>query len=149
MAPITRTTTSPPHRRSVFRSGMTAALETERSLHTTGAFEQDAHEDDMDRTGRPRSIHELLGEILPHGRATITVPEAGEILGIGEAASYRAARRGDIPVLKFGRRVVVPVPALRRLIEFGNVAPGEATMGSLSQDDPPSRPVPIRPRRSR
>ena len=31
------------------------------------------------------------------------------MLGIGRAASYEAARRGDIPTLKIGRRIVVPL----------------------------------------
>lgn len=46
------------------------------------------------------------------GRATITVPEAGVLLGIGRDAAYAAARSGDLPTLRLGRRVVVPVPRL-------------------------------------
>lgn len=50
------------------------------------------------------------------GRATITVPEAGQILGIGRDASYAAAERGDIPTLRLGRRLVVPVPRLLAML---------------------------------
>lgn len=49
-------------------------------------------------------------------RKTCTIPEAGEVLGIGRAASYEAARRGDIPTLRIGRRIVVPLVALERLL---------------------------------
>lgn len=49
-------------------------------------------------------------------RATITVPEAGELLGIGRDAAYAAANRGEIPVLRLGRRIVVPVPALLAML---------------------------------
>lgn len=49
-------------------------------------------------------------------RATITIPEAGQVLGLGEWAAYRAATRGEIPTLTLGRRKVVPVPALLRLL---------------------------------
>jgi excisionase family DNA binding protein len=49
-------------------------------------------------------------------RKTCTIGEAGEMLGIGRAASYEAARRGDIPTLKIGRRIVVPLAALERLL---------------------------------
>lgn len=50
------------------------------------------------------------------GRATITIPEAGQVLGLGEWAAYRAATRGEIPTLTLGRRKVVPVPVLLRLL---------------------------------
>jgi excisionase family DNA binding protein len=34
------------------------------------------------------------------------------LLGLGRTATYEAARRGEIPSRRLGRRVVVPVPAL-------------------------------------
>ncbi len=49
-------------------------------------------------------------------RATITIPEAGQVLGLGEWAAYRAAKRGEIPTLALGRRLAVPVPALLRML---------------------------------
>jgi excisionase family DNA binding protein len=49
-------------------------------------------------------------------RTTCTVPEAGEVLGIGRDAAYRAAHDGTIPTLRLGRRLVVPVPKLLALI---------------------------------
>ena len=40
---------------------------------------------------------------------TVSVPQAGKIfLGIGRDASYQAAARGDIPVLRVGRLLRVP-----------------------------------------
>ena len=49
-------------------------------------------------------------------RPTVTVQMAGAVLGIERTAAYAAVRRGDIPSLKIGRRVVVPtVPLLRML----------------------------------
>jgi hypothetical protein len=50
------------------------------------------------------------------GRATITIPAAGQILGLGRDSAYRAADRGEIPTLKLGRRLLVPVPKLLRLL---------------------------------
>jgi excisionase family DNA binding protein len=44
-------------------------------------------------------------------RATITVEEAAALLGIGRTAAYEAARRGQLPTRRLGRRLVVPVPA--------------------------------------
>lgn len=50
-------------------------------------------------------------------RLTITVPEAGSMLGLGRDAAYAAAKRGEIPTLRFGKRLVVPVPRLLALLE--------------------------------
>lgn len=44
-------------------------------------------------------------------RATITVEEAASLLGIGRSAAYEAARRGQLPTRRLGRRLFVPVPA--------------------------------------
>lgn len=49
-------------------------------------------------------------------RATITVEEAAELLGIGRSAAYQAARRGQLPTCRLGRRLFVPVPALLELL---------------------------------
>ena len=48
---------------------------------------------------------------------TCTVPEAGKILGIGRNGAYEAARAGELPTIRFGRRIVVPKAALKRLLE--------------------------------
>jgi excisionase family DNA binding protein len=45
-----------------------------------------------------------------------SVPEAGKLLGIGRNAAYEAARRGDIPTIKIGKRVVVPTALLKRML---------------------------------
>lgn len=47
----------------------------------------------------------------------LTVPEAGQKLGLGRVSAYRAVRRGEIPALRFGKRLVVPKLALARLLE--------------------------------
>lgn len=47
------------------------------------------------------------------GRITLTVEEVASLLGLGRTAAYEAARRGEIPCRRLGRRVIVPVPALR------------------------------------
>jgi len=47
---------------------------------------------------------------------TMTVPEAGRRLGLGRDAAYAAAKRGEIPTLRLGRRLVVPVAQLRTML---------------------------------
>lgn len=49
-------------------------------------------------------------------RATITVEEAGDLLGLSRNSAYAAAKREEIPTLRLGRRLVVPVPALLHLL---------------------------------
>jgi hypothetical protein len=50
---------------------------------------------------------------------TLTVPEAGRTyFGLGRNASYDAARRGDIPTIRIGRLLRVPIAAMEaRLTE--------------------------------
>jgi hypothetical protein len=46
---------------------------------------------------------------------TMTVPEAGALYyDLGRNASYEAARRGDIPTIRIGRLLRVPVVAMER-----------------------------------
>jgi excisionase family DNA binding protein len=44
-------------------------------------------------------------------------PDVGEMLGLSRGAVYAAAKRGEIPTLKFGKRIIVPRAALERLLE--------------------------------
>jgi excisionase family DNA binding protein len=51
-------------------------------------------------------------------KATLTIPEAAKLLGIGRSAAYEAARRGDLPTLSFGRRRVVLSAALEEMLKL-------------------------------
>ncbi|MHB1854360.1 MAG: helix-turn-helix domain-containing protein [Acidimicrobiales bacterium] len=44
-------------------------------------------------------------------RATITIEEAGRLIGIRRSTAYNAASRGELPTRRVGRRLLVPVPA--------------------------------------
>jgi hypothetical protein len=49
---------------------------------------------------------------------TLNVPEAGRLyFSLGRNASYDAARRGDIPTIRVGRLLRVPVAAMERKLE--------------------------------
>lgn len=43
---------------------------------------------------------------------TISVERAAEILGVSRSSAYRAAKRGEIPTFKIGRRLLVPTAKL-------------------------------------
>jgi excisionase family DNA binding protein len=49
-------------------------------------------------------------------RKTYDIVEAGRLLGIGRNQAYEAAKRGDLPTIRIGRRVLVPKAALDRLL---------------------------------
>jgi excisionase family DNA binding protein len=50
-------------------------------------------------------------------KLTLSVPEAAEALGIGRSLAYDLARRGELPVIRLGRRLVVARPALEKMLE--------------------------------
>ena len=50
-------------------------------------------------------------------RLTLTVDEAGRLLGISRALAYELVARGELPSLRLGRRIVIPRRALERMVE--------------------------------
>lgn len=50
-------------------------------------------------------------------RKTYRIEEAAKLLGIGRNHCYEAAKRGDIPSIKIGKRILVPRAALDRMLE--------------------------------
>ncbi len=45
-------------------------------------------------------------------QATLTIEQTAALLGLGRTAAYEAARRGEFPTRRLGRRLIVPVSAL-------------------------------------
>jgi excisionase family DNA binding protein len=64
-------------------------------------------------------------DLDPERRPTISIDESAIVLGISRASAYEAAKNGELPTVRFGRRIRVPSAALRRL---------------LALDEPTSRP---------
>jgi excisionase family DNA binding protein len=60
--------------------------------------------------GEPLTVEQL------RERYTITPEEAGRVVGIGRTAAYDALRRGELPSLRIGRRLLVPTALLLRLL---------------------------------
>jgi excisionase family DNA binding protein len=50
-------------------------------------------------------------------RRTITIGEAAEMLGISRTSAYLCARRQEIPTVRLGRRVLVPVARFMAMLE--------------------------------
>jgi excisionase family DNA binding protein len=47
---------------------------------------------------------------------TVSIEDAGRILGISRGSAYTAAAKGDIPTIRIGKRLLVPRAALERLL---------------------------------
>ena len=50
------------------------------------------------------------------GSAVLRVEQAARVLGIGRNTAYKMINEGVLPALRLGRRLVVPKPALQRLL---------------------------------
>jgi excisionase family DNA binding protein len=48
--------------------------------------------------------------------ATTTIADAAKLLNIGKNQAYEAARKGQLPVIRIGRRYLIPTAALDRLL---------------------------------
>jgi excisionase family DNA binding protein len=49
-------------------------------------------------------------------RVTLTIDETAKRLGIGRNQAYEAARQHQIPTIRVGKRLLVPIAALERLL---------------------------------
>jgi excisionase family DNA binding protein len=65
--------------------------------------------------------------IQDDGRLTYTLTEAAFRLGISRALAYEAAQRGELPVCRIGRRVLVPRLALLRLLGQDDLSGSKST----------------------
>jgi excisionase family DNA binding protein len=54
-------------------------------------------------------------------RLTYSIDEVALLLGISRSAAYECVRRGEIPVKRFGRRIVVSRAELAALLGAGDV----------------------------
>jgi excisionase family DNA binding protein len=50
-------------------------------------------------------------------RVTLTVEEAAQLLGISRGLAYEMARCGKLPVVRFGRRLLVSRGELERMLD--------------------------------
>lgn len=49
-------------------------------------------------------------------KLTLSIEEAAKVLGIGRNLCYDRVKTGEIPVVKIGRRLLVPRVALAKLL---------------------------------
>ena len=57
------------------------------------------------------------------GKDVLTVEQAGKRLGICRNSAYEAVKKGEIPSIKVGGKIIIPVVAFERMLSH----PGEGT----------------------
>ena len=72
------------------------------------------------RTGPPPHHSEAS---LPHTPLVLSVEEAARLLGISRTLAYDLARRGGLPSIRLGRRIVIPVAALIAFLDVDHLPP--------------------------
>lgn len=69
---------------------------------------------------------------------TISVPQAGKrYFGLSRNGSYSAAQRGQIPTIKIGRLLRVPVRALEAMLNEAGWRGEKAASGAAARRNPP------------
>jgi excisionase family DNA binding protein len=66
--------------------------------------------DDDRRAAIDDAVCRALGRFAD--RATIDAPELAELLGVARATGYEMVKRGVVPAIHCGNRVLIPVPGL-------------------------------------
>jgi excisionase family DNA binding protein len=88
------------------------------------------------------SISEILKNIppkTPFKSRTVSVEQAGEILGVSRMAAYKGIWSGDIPHIRIGRRIRVPLAKLNELVPpVEDDDETEATQPREAADDRPA-----------
>ena len=100
---------------------------TQRRHHTRrpsrgarAGHDHDEVKSTVDRTTRRIDIPNR-GDDMPDNNTneplTVSVAAAAKLLGIGRGTAYDCVRTGQLPSIKLGRRIVIPIGAIRALIE--------------------------------
>ncbi|MEV0152064.1 helix-turn-helix domain-containing protein [Nonomuraea sp. NPDC050733] len=61
----------------------------------------------------------------PLQRPTMTVREAAAVLGIDRGAAYDAVRRGELPALRIGRKIIIPTAPVRAMLGLAPLDGGQ------------------------
>jgi excisionase family DNA binding protein len=54
----------------------------------------------------------------PHERPTISVDEFAHLVGIARSTAFAAVKAGEIPSIRFGKRIRIPTAAVCRMLEL-------------------------------
>jgi len=61
-------------------------------------------------------VNSMVNETRLNGeRLAISIPEAAKLLGLSRNSAYEAAKRGELPTLILGRRILAALSAWEKL----------------------------------
>jgi len=66
-----------------------------------------------------KKINRSLPPVGEEQRLCISVPEAARMLGVSRNFCYELVKQKQIPVIRFGKRILIPKIALEKLLEKG------------------------------
>lgn len=72
-----------------------------------------------------------------HQSATMSVEQAGTLLGISRRSAYRAASAGHLPTIRLGRRLLVPTYKLYALLGIPTDLTGNGDHSDDTEDEAP------------
>ena len=85
----------------------------DNTVARTATLDGDEHASEAD----PIRERDDAVDLTSAERQTIDIPTAARLLGCSRGLAYQMARDGRLPVIQLSaRRVVVPLPALRRML---------------------------------
>jgi Helix-turn-helix domain len=108
------------------------------SMMSTGLGDDERRSDQDERRGALSSQWD--------GRDAFTVEETGQILGISRASAFAAAKKGEIPTIRIGKRLIVPRRALEKLLgaDEDALAGGQKAFQVVEVPSAPVAPAPQR-----
>ena len=68
-------------------------------------------------------------------KPTLTVAEAAELLGVSRGLAYDLVRRGEIPSIRLGRRLLAPRRVLEVLLGEPSVRPADAQPADVASSE--------------
>ncbi len=66
---------------------------------------------------RDKVMDESIEKVSGVERLCLTVPEAAAMLGISRNFAYELVKQKQLPVIKFGKRLLIPRAALAKMLE--------------------------------
>lgn len=58
-----------------------------------------------------------MDKVKSPSKMTLSIPEVAEMLGISRNSAYQGVMTGEIPSIRVGKRILVPIKALERMLE--------------------------------